>query len=106
MNKQPYTPPRSETSDPLGHPDGQLWRKFVDVKKDYPYDPGIFNEEDPRVHRVKEIIHTELSPVDRIIILLYIDCGSLRKLGRRFGVSYNTIAKDVRRIKKQILERL
>lgn len=101
--KRKYTAPASRTVDP---PDHDLWRKFVDVKKDYPYDPGIFNEEDARVRRVKQIIHTELSPVDRIIFLLYVDCGSLRKLGRRFGVSYNTIAKDVRRIKKQILESL
>lgn len=104
--KRRYIPPEASVSDPLQEADGAIWRRFVDVKKDYPYDPGIFNEEDARVRRVKEIIHTELSPVDRIIILLYIDCGSLRKLGRRFGVSYNTIAKDVRRIKLQILERL
>lgn len=88
-----------------GH-DQEIWRKYVDVKKDYPYDPGIFNEEDPRVRRVLEVIHKELSPVDRIIILLYIDCGSLRKLGRRLGVSHMTIGKEVRRIKQQILDSL
>lgn len=106
MTRQPYAPPLAQASDPLDKPDQEIWRKFVDVKKDYPYDPGIFNEEDPRVRRVKEIIHTELSPVDRIIILLYIDCGSLRKLGRRLGVSHMTIGKDVRRIKKQIIDSL
>lgn len=87
-------------------PDHVIWRDFQDIKKDYPYDPGIFNAEDDRVRAVKRVIMTELDPVDRILILLYIDCGSLRKLGRRLGVSHVTINKEIRRIKEYIISRL
>ena len=42
--------------------------------------------------------------MDRTIILLYADCLSYRKLGKRLGFSHATLAKEVRRIKEKILE--
>lgn len=92
--KQPYTPQR------------KLLREFADIAKDYQYDPSIFSEEDARVRRVKQVIMLELNPVDRILFLMYLDCGSLRRLGEVFGVSYVTMHKEIKRIKETIKSKL
>ena len=60
--------------------------------------------DNPRVARLKEIIDTKLSQVDKTIILLYADCQSYRKLGKNMRLSHMTIRREVIRIKKIILE--
>lgn len=79
-------------------------RDYKDIKEDYRHDDSIFNEEDERLRRVKKIINTKLSQVDKVIILLYVDCLSYRKLGAKLGVAPMTAHKEVKRIKKIILE--
>lgn len=79
-------------------------RDYKDIKEDYLYDDSIFNEEDSRIRRVKEVINNKLSQVDKVIILLYIDCLSYRKLAAKLGVAPMTAHKEVKRIKKIILE--
>ncbi|MBQ5864216.1 MAG: hypothetical protein IIW66_02340 [Bacteroidales bacterium] len=44
-----------------------------------------------------------MSTADKTIILLYADCQSYRKLGKRLGVSHMTIRDECLRIKKIIL---
>lgn len=92
--KQPYTPQR------------KLLRTFADIAKDYTYDPSIFNEEPEKIRRAKQVIMLELNPVDRILFLMYLDCGSLRRLGEVFGVSYVTMHKEIKRIKDTIKTKL
>lgn len=77
---------------------------FRKIKQEYTYNPDIMNEEDERLTRVKKIIDTKLSLADKTIILLYVDCQSYRKLGKRLGVSHMTIRRDVQRIKNIILK--
>lgn len=80
---------------------------MVDYKRiapDYAYDGTIFSEDTDRVAAVKYIINNKLSQVDRTIILLYADCLSYRKLGKRLGFSHMTLRKECLRIKKKILE--
>lgn len=84
--------------------DNTIIKDFKEIKEDYRYDSDIFNKEDERVSAVKEIINTRLSVVDKTIILLYIDCQSYRKLGKRFKLSHMTCRREVLRIKKIILE--
>lgn len=74
------------------------------IKEEYKWDSSIFNQDEERVSKLKEIINTKLSVVDKTIILLYVDCQSYRKLGKRFGLSHMTIRREVLRIKKIILE--
>ncbi len=81
-------------------------REFRDIRRDYDFDPSIFNDEDERIRRVKQVIMTEIDPVDRVLFLMYTDCGSLRKLGAHFGVSHTTLAKEIRRIKQEIIDKL
>jgi DNA-directed RNA polymerase specialized sigma24 family protein len=79
--------------------DRTIIRDYRDLAPDYAWDPSIFNAEPERVARVKEIIDTRLSQVDRTIFLMYTDCQSFRKLGKRFGLSHSTVRKEVERIK-------
>ena len=79
-------------------------REFRQIKQEYAYNPDIMSTDDPRVARLKEIIDTKLSQVDKTIILLYADCQSYRKLGKRMNLSHMTIRREILRIKKIILE--
>lgn len=81
----------------------EIIRDFKDIKEDYVFEPDIMNMEDERVHKVKEIINTKLSLVDKTLMLLYVDCLSYRKLGQRLGLSHMTCRKEIIRIKNIIL---
>ena len=84
--------------------ENEVVKEFRKIKEDYKFDPDIMNPDDPRVARLKEIIDRKLSQVDRTIILLYTDCLSYRKLGKKMNLSHMTIRREVLRIKKLILE--
>ena len=78
--------------------------EYRKIRQDYTYNPDIMNEEDERLTRLKKIIDQKLSLADKTIILLYVDCQSYRKLGKRLGVSHMTIRREVQRIKNIILK--
>lgn len=82
----------------------ELVRDYKTISKDYAFNSDIFSEDEERVAKLKYIIDHKLNQVDRTIILLYADCGSLRKLGKRMGMSHMTIQKEIKRIKQHILE--
>lgn len=81
----------------------ELYRSYKEIAADYVYDPDIMSEEDERARRVKWIIDNVLSKVDKTLILLYTDCGSYRKLGKRMRLSHMTARKEILRIKAIIL---
>ena len=81
----------------------EIIRDYKDIKEDYKFNPDIMSNEDEKVARIKEIINTRLSLVDKTLILLYTDCQSYRKLGKRLGLSHMTCRKEIIRIKKIIL---
>ena len=78
--------------------------EFRKIRQEYTYNPDIMNEEDERLTRVKKIIDQKLSLADKTIILLYVDCQSYRKVGKRLGVSHMTLRREVQRIKNIILK--
>lgn len=82
----------------------ELARSYKSIREDYTFDPSIFSGEDGRVALVKYIINHRIPEVDRILILLYTDCHSLRKLGDRLGLSHQTCAKEIRRIRREIID--
>ena len=84
--------------------EAEVARDYKTIREDYRFDGSIFSEEPERVARLKWIIDNRLTEVERIIILLYIDCHSCRKLGKKLTLSHNTVAKEVRRIRAKILE--
>ena len=69
-----------------------------------PGDPSIFNPGDPKVERLKEIIDTKLSQADKTILLLYVDCQSYRKVGKKLNLSHMTIRREVLRIRDIVLK--
>lgn len=82
----------------------ELVRDYKEIREDYAYNADIFNPEDERVAAVKWIIANRLTQVERTIILLYTDCQSYRKLGKRLRVSHSTCRTIVQGIRKKILE--
>ena len=84
--------------------ENEIVKEYRQIKEDYKFNPDIMCQDDPKVSRIKEIIDTKLSQVDKTIILLYADCQSYRKLGARLGVSHMTIRREVQRIKNIIMK--
>jgi len=81
----------------------EVVKEFRMIRKEYEFDPTIFNKDDPRVSRLKEIIEKKLSQADRTILLLYVDCQSYRKLGKKLNLSHMTCRREVMRIKQIVL---
>ena len=84
--------------------ENEVVKEYRTIKEEYAYDSDILSKDDERVARVKQIIDTRLSVVDKTIILLYADCQSYRKLGKKLGVSHMTIRREIIRIKNIILK--
>lgn len=82
----------------------EVVKEYRQIKQEYAFDPSIFNPDEPRVARLKEIIETKLSQADRTILLLYVDCQSLRKLGKKLNLSHMTCRREILRIKKIVLD--
>lgn len=96
-------PDGRKTSKTSGSPD-KAFRDFKDIEADYRFDPSIFTEDGDRVAALKYIIDNKLSRVDKTLILIYADCLSYRKMGKRLGFSHTTMRNEVQRIKGLILE--
>lgn len=80
--------------------------KLKEIMADYAPVDGIFNPEDERLAKAKDIIWHKLSEVDRRVILLYAHLGSQRKLGKELGLSASTCNKLIKDIRKKIFEYL
>lgn len=92
-----------KTSKDCGKPD-KAFRDFKDIEADYAFDPSIFTTEQDRVAALKYIIDNKLSRVDKTMILIYADCQSFRKMGKRLGFSHTTMRGEINRIKKIIMD--
>ena len=78
--------------------------KIEEILEDYKPDNTIWSNEDERVNAIKNVIYTKLDEVDRRIIILYAELGSLRKLGKELGISASSAYLKIKDIKKKILE--
>ena len=68
------------------------------------YDSNIFID-DERMYKIKQIIN-ELDDLDRAILIVYADEGSMAKAGRKFNVSAATIYSNIKRIRQIIKDKL
>lgn len=66
---------------------------------------GNFLKDDDRIFRLKEVIN-ELDDLDKSILIVYADEGSMAKAGRKFNVSAATIYSNIKRIRNIIKEKL
>ena len=66
------------------------------------YNSDIFVDDD-RIFRLKEVIN-ELDDLDKAILIVYADEGSMAKAGKKFNVSAATIYTNIKRIRNIIKE--
>lgn len=66
---------------------------------------GDFLKDDDQMFKLKEIIEN-LDDLDRSILIVYADEGSMAKAGRKFNVSAATIYTNIKRIRQIIKEKL
>lgn len=66
---------------------------------------GDFLKDDDQMFKLKQIIN-ELDDLDKALIIVYADEGSMAKAGRKFNVSAATIYTNVKRIRQEIKEKL
>ena len=66
---------------------------------------GDFLKDDERMFKLKQIID-ELDDLDRAILIIYADEGSMAKAGKKLNVSAATIYANINRIRNIIKERL
>lgn len=72
------------------------------IQEEYVND--IFVDDD-KMYRLKEIIDN-LDDLDKALLIIYADEGSMAKAGKKFNVSAATIYTNIKRIRKIIKERL
>lgn len=85
---------------------GDIRHRLSEIKEEYKFNDDIFNTDDKRAYIAKKVIFEQLNEVDRTIILLYAETGSLRKLGDILGCSHSTIRPEVNRIKEDIKDKI
>ena len=66
---------------------------------------GDFLKDDDQMFKLKQIIN-ELDDLDKALLIVYADEGSMAKAGRKFNVSAATIYTNVKRIRQEIKEKL
>lgn len=66
---------------------------------------GDFLKDDDQMFKLKEIIEN-LDDLDRAILIVYADEGSMAKAGKKFNVSAATIYTNIKRIRQIIKEKL
>ena len=68
------------------------------------YADDIFVDDD-KMYELKQIIN-ELDDLDKAILIVYADEGSMEKTGKKFNVSSATIYYNIKRIRNIIKEKL
>ena len=74
----------------------------IDNKYKYQFD---MMTDDIEVQKAKWAL-SKLDIADRVIFELYCEYQSSRKVGAILGVTHNVVLKEVRRIRKQIIEHM
>lgn len=75
---------------------------YDEIEKEYvEHSP---NDDDEMIE-IKNAIN-ELSELDRAILVMYADIGSMEKTGKKFGVSAATIYAQIRRIRENIKDKV
>ena len=82
------------------------WKKeHISLQKIEEEYEGDFLKDDDRIFRIKEIIN-ELDDLDKALLIMYADEGSMAKAGSKFNVSAATIYYNIKRIRQIIKDKL
>ena len=82
-----------------------LHKQQVSLQKIEEEYEGDFLKDDERMFKLKQIIN-ELDDLDRAILIIYADEGSMAKAGKKLNVSAATIYSYIKRIRNIIKEKL
>lgn len=72
-----------------------------DLLADYQLDFGLFTDIDDRLLGISDKWE-HLKETDKIIMILYAEYGSLRKVGSLLGFSHSTIDKYIKEIRRKL----
>lgn len=75
---------------------------YTKIEEEYDAD---FLQDTEEIYRIKQIIK-ELDDVERAVLLIYADQGSMAKTGKILCVSPATICSHIQKIREKIKERL
>lgn len=81
----------------------KILTNLKNVMEDYKPDYSIWREDDEDMMLLKRALDS-LEDSDRIIFVLYAEWGSLRKVGKKLGVSHSIIYKNISRIKRELYD--
>lgn len=82
------------------------WKKeHISLQKIEEEYEGDFLKDDDQMFKLKEIIKN-LDDLDRAILIVYSDEGSMKKAGDKFNVSAATIYTNIKRIRQIIKDKL
>lgn len=82
-----------------------LHKQHISLQKIEEEYEGDFLKDDDQMFKLKQIIEN-LDDLDRAILIIYADEGSMAKAGKKFNVSAATIYTNVKRIRNIIKEKL
>lgn len=68
---------------------------------DYDLDFGIFTDLDDRLLEIEDKLYALKAP-ERIILILYAEYKSYRKVGKILGFSHSTVMKHLKEIKEKL----
>ena len=82
------------------------WKKeHISLQKIEEEYEGDFLKDDDQMFKLKQIIN-ELDDLDKALLIIYADEGSMAKTGSKFNVSSATIYYNIKRIRNIIKEKL
>ena len=82
------------------------WKKeHISLQKIEEEYMGDILKDDDRIFRLKQIIN-ELDDLDKALLIVYADEGSMAKAGIKFNVSAATIYSNIKRIRQEIKDKL
>lgn len=73
-----------------------------ELLKDYYLDFSLFTDLDDRLLNIEDK-WKHLKETDQIIIMLYAEYGSLRKVASLLGFSHSTVAKEINKLRERLL---
>lgn len=77
-------------------------KRIKELLEEYDIDDDIMSEDSEEYVYLRRRMDMVLTPAEVIIMLMYAECQSVRKLGKELGVSQSTAYKEVKKIQRKL----
>ena len=91
----------STTSDSRNWNQNRMKINLEELLEDYELDFGAFTDLDDRLLGIEDKL-TALKAPERIILILYAELKSYRKVGKVLGFSHSTVMKHIKEIREKL----